>query len=165
MTTTTTIEKKSLRVGKYVDTNHVDTLVRTYKQERWAANSERLGKEDSLSVWYSVEEMEEFIKKAKQAGANGIRMHFGVYPEGFDNVTTGAGRQTIVLVANKQKHFEGGFGEKNVYINTENGPHILAYNFGTVCPNYCPIPQGESDSWGGIGTTLVDRGDKGMLIV
>ncbi len=44
-----TIEKKSLKVGKYVNTEHVDTVVRNYKQERWVYNSERIGKEDSLS--------------------------------------------------------------------------------------------------------------------
>jgi hypothetical protein len=64
-----TIEKKSLKVGKYVDSRHVDNLVRNYKQEKWVHNSKRLGKEDSLSVWYSVEELEQFIDKIKQHGA------------------------------------------------------------------------------------------------
>src|SRR5687767_14799564 len=79
----TTIEKKSLRIGKYVDTNHVDTLIRTYKQERWTQNSERMGQEDSLSLFYTIEELEEFLQKSKEAGANTITIHFGVYPENF----------------------------------------------------------------------------------
>ena len=72
-----TIEKKSLKVGKYVNTEHVDTVVRNYKQERWVYNSERIGKEDSLSGWYSIEEMEEFIERAKQSGGDGISIYFG----------------------------------------------------------------------------------------
>ena len=67
-----TIEKKSLKVGEYVDTKHVDEVIRTYKQERWIHNSKRIGKEDSLSGWYSVEELEEFIETIKDHGADGI---------------------------------------------------------------------------------------------
>ena len=73
----TAIETKSLKVGKYVDTAHVDTLIRNYKQERWRQNSERLGKEDSLSVWFSVEELEEFIANIKDYNATGVRFYFG----------------------------------------------------------------------------------------
>jgi len=155
----TTIEKKSLRVGKYVDTNHVDTLIRTYKQERWAANSERIGQEDSLSVWYSVEEMEEFIQKAKQSGANGIRMHFGVYPENFAKPEK-ASKQTIVMVANEQNETATGVAEKNIYINTEKGREILAYNYGGLGE-----PAGSGSEWEGIGITIVDRGDKGIVVI
>ena len=99
----TTIEKKSLRVGKYVDTNHVDTLVRTYKQERWDANSQRLGKEDSRSVWYSIEELEDFIEKVKDHGGDGIRFYFAVYPHDYTEVPAYAGRQNLVLVGSKSK--------------------------------------------------------------
>ena len=61
-----TIEKKSIKVGKLVDTEHVETLIRNYKQERWAHNSKRIGKEDSLSVWFSVSELEEFFYQGKR---------------------------------------------------------------------------------------------------
>jgi len=155
----TTIEKKSLRVGKYVDANHVDSLVRTYKQERWVANSEHIGKEDSLGVWYSVEEMEEFIQRAKEAGANGIRMHFGVYPENFAPKPEVSTMQTIVMVANVRKETESGNVEKNVFVNTENGKQILAYNMGGTWP-------ADTDGGGiGVGITIVDRGDKGLAVV
>ena len=61
-----TIEKKSVKVGKFVSTAHVDTVIKNYKQNRWVHNSKRLGKEDSLSVWFSVEDMEAFLEKAKE---------------------------------------------------------------------------------------------------
>jgi hypothetical protein len=169
-----TIEKKSLRVGQFVDTQHVSTGIRNYKQERWVHNSERLGKEDSMSVWYSIEELEEFLYQAKENGANGVRMYFSAYPKDFKKVPEYAGRQTIVLVASKGKRNEQGkIVNKDVYVQTENGANILAYNFGSVCPPYnCPGGKGglgdgiaEGDDWGGIGTALVDRGDKGMLVV
>jgi hypothetical protein len=78
-----TTEKKTLKVGKYVDTAHVDTVIRTYKQERWVHNSDRLGKEDSLSAWHSIEELEEFINTAKRHGADGIKIYFAAYPENY----------------------------------------------------------------------------------
>ncbi len=74
-----TIEKKSVNAGKCATKQEVDNLIRSYKQERWADNSEHLGMADSLSVWFSVEELENFLEKVKANGGNGVRMHFGVF--------------------------------------------------------------------------------------
>src|SRR5690348_10003005 len=101
-----TLEKKSLRVGKLVDTEHVDSVIRNYKQKRWIHNSNRLGKNDSLSVWYSLEELEEFLAEAKVRGASGIRVYFGVYADDFKERPSLAGRQTVVFVATKQTNGE-----------------------------------------------------------
>ena len=169
-----TIEKKSLNVGRFVDTQHVNTVIRNYKQERWVNNSKHIGKEDSMSVWYSIEEMEEFLAKAKDSGANGVRMYFAAYSEDYARTPEYAGRQTIVMVASKGKLTPTGIVNKDVYINTEEGSTILAYNAGSMCPPFnCPGGKGGSpggggiagDDWGGIGTTLVDCGDNGMLVV
>lgn len=159
----TTIEKKSLRVGKYVDANHVDSLVRTYKQERWKYNSERMGREDSLNVYYTIDELQEFLERAKRAGADGIRMHFGVYPENFQKPDA-VGKQTIVMVANQQRETVSGMVEKNVYTHTDKGFEILAYNLGSLGGSPGGSATGD-DEWGGIGVTLVDRGDKGMVVI
>jgi hypothetical protein len=163
-----TIEKKSLQVGRFVDTHHVNTVIRQYKQERWLENSRRIGKDDSLSVWYSVEELEMFLAKAKDHGANGVRMYFAEYPAGYNKDVEADNRQTIVMVATKSK--TGATDSKDVYINDGNRTSILAYNFGQVCPNYCPgSGKGggglDGDTWGDIGTTLVDKGDEGMIVI
>ena len=158
-----TIEKKSVRAGKFVDTKHVDTIIRNYKQERWAANSEKLGKEDSLSVWYSIEELEDFLQKAKDHGADGCRMFFGVYGQDYE-VAEYRGRQTMVMVATKQRTTAEGIENKNVYTQTNNGTSILAYNRGTICPPYCGKPGQESD-FDELGITIVERKDGGLAIV
>ena len=166
----TTIQKKSLKVGSYVDTNHVDTVIRNYKRERWVHNSERLGKEDSLSVWYSAEELEEFIQKIKAHGGDGVRMYFGAYPEQYDKKPEYSGRQTIVMVATRSKETEIGVANKDLYINPGQ---ILAYNSGSTCPPLCSSgtskpsgpSSGEGDDWGGIGVTIVDRGPKGLTVL
>lgn len=163
-----TIEKKSLKVGKYVDTDHVNTVIANYKQTRWVHNSRRIGKEDSMSAWWSIEEIEEFLAHAKDHGANGIRFYFGAYPHDYTGDPNYADRQTIVMAASKQVETESGKVNKDVYINTDKGISILAYNAPLMCPPYgCPRGGGlaDSDDWGGIGTTLVDRGDEGMVVV
>jgi hypothetical protein len=156
----TTIEKKSLRVGKYVDTNHVDTLIRTYKQERWIQNSERMGTEDSLSLYYSIEELEEFLQKSKEAGANTITIHFGVYPENFTERPASAGKQTTVFVATDHQETEAGVTHNNIYVNTPKGRNLLAYNMSQPWPG-----GGGVGSDDGFGITIIDKGEKGMIVV
>jgi len=156
------IEKKSLKVGKFVNTDHVDTVIRTYKQERWVHNSERLGKKDSLSVWHSIEELEELIAKAKENGGDGIRFYFAAYPKDYTGQPLYAGRQTIVMVATKQKETEKGLANKDIYINTENGTEILAFNSGVMCPPYCGPRDNDDNS---LGITIVDKGQNGLAIV
>ncbi|HMH31938.1 MAG TPA: hypothetical protein VK543_02855 [Puia sp.] len=156
----TKIEKKSLSVGKYVDNKHVDTVIRTYKHERWVQNSERIGKEDSLSAWYSVEELEEFIANSKDHGADGIKLYFAAYPADFAEKPEYAGRQTIVLVATKSKETTQGTINKDIYLGTEKNPQILAYNLSRICPPLCyKSPDGD------IGLTIVDRGEKGLMMI
>ena len=160
-----TTEKKSLQVGRYVNTEHVDKVIRTYKQERWVHNSDRIGKEDSLSAWYSVEELEEFIETAKQHGADGIKIYFAAYPENFTEVPEYAGRQTVVLVGTRRKKSETGIADKDIYIITEKGKEILAYNMSKICPPFCSTGTKDDGTDGGIGITIVDRKDQGLTIV
>ena len=156
-------QKKSLKVGKYVNTEHVDSLIRTYKKERWIHNTERLGKPDSLSSWYSIEELEEFIATAKKEGADGIKLYFAAYPKDFAKVPEYAGRQTTVFVATKQKQTESGVLNKDLYVNGQSGPEILAYNMGVLCPPYCGGKGVGSDD--GLGITVIDKKEKGMIII
>ncbi len=161
-----TIEKKSLKVGKYVNTEHVDTVIGTYKRERWAHNSKRMGKEDSLSAWYSVEEMEAYLENIKTNGANGVRIYFAAYPEDYTAVPEYAGRQTLVMVATKTKMLESGrLAHKEIYTSNENGtPQILAYNAPMLCPPFCPPPGGGLGRTN-LGVTIVDNGEEGMSVI
>lgn len=151
-----TIEKKSLKVGKYVSTQHVDEVVRNYKQERWIQNSERIGQEDSLSGWWSIEEMEEFLENAKMNGADGVRMYFGAYSKNYAEKPEYAGKQTLVMVATEQKETaQGDVVDKDIYINNGNKMDILAYNMIRLSP------KASSE----IGITLIDKGEKGMVVI
>lgn len=136
--------QKTQKVGNYLETQEVDSLLLNYKKTRWAFNSERIGKADSLSSWYTVDELLEFLQKAKMNGADGIRLYFGAYPKDFKKKPEYAERQTIVLAATKNIFDENGSGiDKNIYINSANGAQILAYNAGRLCPPMCYGAIGE----------------------
>ena len=162
-----TIEKKTVSVGKFVTTKHVDTVIKNYKQERWIQNSERLGKEDSLSGWWSIEEIENFLETAKIHGADGIKLYFGAYDKNYQEKPEYAGLQTIVMVGTKQK--EGAYGttiNKDIYVNDEKGNNILAYNAVQLCPPYCgKTPPTTMFDDMEVGITMIDRGDKGLLVI
>ena len=156
--------KTATRVGKYVDTKHVDNVIRNYKQERWIHNSDRIGKEDSLSMWWSIDEMEDFIVEAKSQGADGLKFYFGAYGEDYKETPEYAGRQTLVMVGTKEAQTALGIKNKDIYMQTPNGTNILAYNRGILCPPNCgpkPTPDFDEDI---LGITIIDRGDKGMLV-
>ena len=157
-----TIEKKALKVGKYVNTEHVDNVIRNYKQERWVQNSEKIGKEDSLSAWWSVDEIQEFIDNAKMHGADGLKFYFGAYDKEHAPVPEYEDRQTLVMVATKQKQTGLGVKNKDIYVKTENGNQILAYNTASLCPPFCGQ---NNDDFLEVGVSIVDRGDKGFVVI
>ncbi len=168
MNNTNILCKPSLlqKKGKLVGTRHVDQLISNYKKERWNRNSEKLGKPDSLSTWYGLDELQSFMDLARKNQADGIKMYYGVYPSDFSENPELQGRQTVVLVATKQKNTVNGSINKEIYITRDGRPEILAFNFGTLCPPYCnnEIPPYNDGFFGmdmsKIGITLVQKGDK-----
>lgn len=151
-----TIEKKSVNAGQVATKQDVDNFVSTYKQERWANNSDRMGKADSLSVWFTLEELEGFLENVKANGGDSVRFHFGVFPEGY-SVPEFVGRQTIVMVGNRTK--DGSYAtSKELYASNEGQAEIVAFGGGIVCPPFCGSGrQGRS--------TLIVRDDSSMEII
>ena len=151
--------------GKLVDTKHVDTLIRHYKKERWLQNSEKLGKPDSLSAWYGLDELSDFLELAKKSNANGIKMYFGVYPPDFTEVPEFQGRQTVVLVATKEIKTETGTINKDIYVKRDGNMEILAFNLSVLCPPFCSanFPLTESGNLGidleKIGVSIIKEGE------
>jgi hypothetical protein len=155
------MQKKSVKVGKFVGTEHVSNVIRNYKQERWIHNSQRIGKEDSLTVWYSVAELEDYLEKIKEHGADGVKMCFASYGPDHKEQPLYSDRQTIVLVATKEKETATGIINKDVYINEGLSSTILAYNAGRICP---PICKDLGDGIDEIGITIIDKGEQGIVI-
>lgn len=157
-----TIAKKSVNEGLYVSKNEMDALTTAYKQERWASNSDRLGRPDSMSVWFTVEEMENFLEKVKVNGGNGVRIHFGVFGEDCV-IPEQVGMQTVVLVANRSK--DGSLqNAKELYADNNGQLGPIAYLGVPICPPMCGGGLGAVAT--GMGkATLVVRGDDSMEII
>jgi hypothetical protein len=161
-----TIEKKSVNAGESITKQEVDNLIRAYKQERWADNSERIGMADSLSVWFSVEDLEEFLGTVKANGGNGVRFHFGVFSAENAPQPNLEGRQTLVMVGNRSS--DGTHNTSKELYSCNNGKPEIVASFGTLpCPPICGgMGKNKADNGQSLGSaTLLDRGDKGMSII
>lgn len=152
-----TIEKKSVRAGKFLNNQQVSSFLANYKKNRWVDNSEKIGKEDSLTAWCSIEELESLIEKVKINGGNGVRICFAAYAEDHTEHSELAGRQTVVMVGTRQGKSEN--TNKDLYKDAQ----IIAFGDMPVCPPWCNTdPTGKGF---GITSSLIDRGDKGLVVV
>ncbi len=159
-----TLEKKLINVSKDAKTVEADTLIREYKQKRWVSNSARIGKSDSLSSWYSIAEIENFLDVAKSQGGDGIKFYYGAYPEDYSAKPEYAARQTLVLVATKSKLTDSGVvANKDIYYTKNKEIRILSGILPTNCPPTCPPPS--EGGMGDLGITIIDRGIEGMEII
>ena|ERR1700761_5044686 len=157
-----TIAEKSVNAQNYVTKNEMNNLTSAYKQDRWAANSERLGRADSLSIWYTVEELENFLENVKANGGNGVRIHFGVFPEGYRKPEL-VGMQTVVLVANRSK--DGSLeNAKELLVNKNGKPEILALDGPIPCPPFCGLGLGGGTTAALGAPTLIIRDDRMEII-
>jgi len=159
-----TQQKKLLNVSKDAKTAEADTLIREYKQKRWVTNSERIGKPDSLSAWYSIEEIENFIALAKSHGGDGVKFYYGAFPEDYSHNPEYANRQTLVMVGTKSKLTNmGGIANKDIYHSNNRKLKILSGGVPSLCPPYCNPPS--EGGMGDLGIAVIDKGENGIEIV
>jgi len=159
----TTQAKNYVRIRSSDSANDVENFIREYKQKRWVHNSQRIGKPDSLSASYSVEELETFLADVKSHKGDGVRFYYGVFPEEYSVQPEYAGRQMLVMVGTKSRIMDNGcVTEKNIYTHKNGRVEILSSGNPKYCPPICPPPDG---GMGDLGITIVDNGSKGMEIV
>jgi hypothetical protein len=159
-----TQQKISVRAKKGFSTENVETVIREYKKTRWAPNSHRIGKPDSLSAWYSIEEMENFLAVAKSNGGDGIKFYYGAFPDNYTAQPEYAGRQTLVMVATKTKITDNGaIADKDIYLEKNGQIKILSGFVPRGCPPTCN-PNSEG-GMGDLGITIIDKGENGMEII
>jgi len=156
-----TIEQKLVKAsGKYVTTEHVDSLIRNYKKERWLQNSERIGKEDNVGFWLSIEELEAFIQTAKTYGADGIRLCFGVY--GGDAQAPRPqmeGTQTMAFVATSgEMDNENDITPQEIYVRRNGKNDILAFN-----QLILPWPPTTTKTM--LGSVMIADKEKGLQVI
>jgi hypothetical protein len=158
----TTLTKTTKRSGQLVNNQHVEGLLSEYKKKRWMHNSEELGRMDSLSSWYGLEELSSFLELAREHQADGVKMYFGVYPDTHTDTPEYIGMQTVVLVATKKKQTEYGTVNKNIYMHKNGESRILAFNLSELCPPLCGTKPPGNDEYIGIdmekaGLTIIEH--------
>lgn len=137
MTQTTTTLKKQENRGQLVNSRHVDILISNYKKNRWRDNSSKIGKPDSLSSWYGLQELQEFLELAKENNADGIKMYFGEYPEDYEQTREYQKMQTVVLVATRKSKSAKGIVNKDIQYFKNGKWEILGFNMSAICPPDC----------------------------
>lgn len=157
-----TIQKKSVSRGQFLDNQFVDTAIRTYKQEKWVHNSARISKEDSLTCWTSLAELERLSESIKKHRGNGIRICFGAYPPDYAVDSELAGRQTVILIATKTG--EDATSHKDLYISHGKNAQVLAFGGLPHCPRVCGGYFNASPSRR-LGQALVDEGENGLSVI
>jgi hypothetical protein len=142
----------------------VDNLIREYKRNRWAENSKRIGKPDSLSVWVSISDMENFLSIAKSHGGDGIKFYYACYPSHDAPTPEYCDRQTLVTVATRSKKLsDGRISNKDIYVEKNGKTEILNGLISPIgCPPNCNSHEGGT---GSLGITIIDKGSGGMEII
>jgi hypothetical protein len=159
-----TQQKNSVKTDLKPNAGQVADLIREYKKNRWSANSERIGKPDSLSAWYSIEDMENFLALVKSKGGDGIRFYYGVYPDDYSAKPEYAGRQTLAPVGTRSKVTEtGALANKDIYYPINGRLKILSGSLPFPCPPTCNPPS--EGGTGDLGITIIDKGKKGMELI
>jgi hypothetical protein len=156
-----TIEKKLVSTGKYVSAEHLDALISNYKRERWIQNSERIGEEDTLGVWCTLDELEEFFQKARALGADGVNICFGVYG-GKAHRPELEGKQTIAFVATRSNE-----DNDDTMMNTIPGTSINPFDADTLIYNYVApeLPFSKASGRKRLGVTIVTDKNNRMRVI
>lgn len=104
--------------------------------------SERLGKDDTKSIWYSRDHVVKLLEEIDHANGDGLRLHFGAYEDGHEfasgqlclvmNVTRG--KKDVILEEEAdfpdRSKSEKGFDPNAKVISKD-------FNFGSPCPPRC----------------------------
>lgn len=102
------MEKELERPTQLITRKFAKDLHLNFMKYRASIITKYIKKEDANAVWFSVEELENYIEYIKSKGektgydVNGIRIYFGVYPE-QKKYAEKAGLMTVFLQATGKK--------------------------------------------------------------
>lgn len=102
------MERQPERPTQLITKKFAKELHTNFMKYRASIIAKYIKKEDANAVWFSVEELENYIHYIKSKGektgynVNGIRIYFGVYPE-EKKYAEKAGLMTVFLTATGKK--------------------------------------------------------------
>ncbi len=107
-----------------INNNLASDLSARYSEKRSGLILADIGKEDASAVWYSIEELENYINYVKCEGTEkgidvtGVRFYMGVYPNDSTTYHEKAGLTTIFLSPTKKRTLVPNRAEKSARMNT-----------------------------------------------
>lgn len=126
-------------LGKYkfffdeiIDPGTAKDMIDLYRAKRKTMIDQKYGIDDTKSVTYSIDKMEEFVSNVKAKGGTGVRIYFGVYPSAGKY----PGQTTLIAIGTK---LVNGVETDMLMSTTLPGPTTAAdgldpYNHGNLCP-------------------------------
>jgi DNA polymerase sigma len=107
-------EKKFEEPKQLISPKFAEELNKRYNAERHKLISSVINREDANAIWYSIEELENYINYVKKEGekqkikVDGIRFYLGVYPDDAKTYGNKAGLTTIFLTPTENKVIQKG---------------------------------------------------------
>lgn len=92
--------------GTFIFKEEVNKRVTNYLNLKHPVLSNALGREDSKSAWYSLDQFEELMREMYYLNADGVRIYFGAYDNNDPNYP---GMLTVIFVP--------------TYLNEDTGKH------------------------------------------
>ncbi|MRX69831.1 hypothetical protein SAMN06265349_101246 [Flavobacterium resistens] len=135
------MERQPERPTQLITKKFAKELHTNFMKYRASIIAKYIKKEDANAVWFSVEELENYIHYIKSKGektgynVNGIRIYFGVYPEDR-KYEEKAGLMTVFLTATGKKIKTPKAGEIQTFALISDGTSDIAsiepMNYGSI---------------------------------
>jgi hypothetical protein len=91
--------------------------------------------QNTRSVWYSIDQMEEIVKRIKKEGGDGIRFYFARYDEEIVGNICHSKQNTILMVSTNDTLIEGKLLHFDYYEDKKGlVVKIVPENKGEICP-------------------------------
>lgn len=128
-------------VGKTI----TDTRKSNFATTKHSILSAALGREDTLSIWYTREHIAKLLEEIDLAGGDGLRVYLGAYESEHEF----SGQLCLVMNATREQTISGEARHVDVILENEpnfttrsakveaSGTKTKDYNFGSPCPPRC----------------------------
>ena len=124
----------------YVGSKLTKERIARYKNNKHVLLSEKLGKPDTKSVWYTKEHITKLLEEMDHANANGLRIYFGEY--GHEEKYNG--QLCLLMVMTKFEEKTGLSGDITIEDaidftarSLDDSGTVRDFNVGSPCPPIC----------------------------
>lgn len=129
----------------FIPKTEVNKRVKNFMDLKHPLLTSAIGKDETKSAWYSLEQFEQVMREMYYQNADGLRIYFGAYPE---NDPEYGGQLTIIFVPTRRDVYTGkhkdviidddpSFGERPDHENEMNAELFKGLDTFGLCPPTC----------------------------